>query len=122
MIRVHRLPAGREVRIGEFEAMIRMCREDKHPAMGWRDIAMFGLLYICGLRQFEVIGVDVEHYDRETSTLRVIGKGNKERLTTSSRNAKNKPVCSHVRRTIDTEFLTLSVSRLSLTAFANVFR
>lgn len=81
MIRVQRLPAGREVRIGELEAMIRVCREDKYAAMGWRDIAMFGLLYICGLRRFEVAGVDVEHYDRETSTLHVIGKGNRERLS-----------------------------------------
>ena len=81
MLRVHRLPAGREVRIGELEAIIRACRDDQHAAMGWRDIAMFGLLYICGLRRFEVVAVDVEHYDRETSTLRVIGKGNKERLS-----------------------------------------
>lgn len=81
MLRVHRLPAGREVRIGELEAMIRVCRDDKHPAMGWRDIAVLGLLYICGLRRFEVVGVDVEHYDRDTATLRVIGKGNKERLS-----------------------------------------
>lgn len=81
MLRVYRLPAGREVRIGELEAIIRACRDDKHPAATWRDIAVLGFLYICGLRRFEVASIDVEHYDRETSTLRVIGKGNKERLS-----------------------------------------
>lgn len=80
MLRVSRLPAGREVRIGELEAIIRACRDDKHAAATWRDVAVLGLLYICGLRRFEVAAVDVEHYDRETSTLKVMGKGNKERL------------------------------------------
>ncbi|MGB3625537.1 MAG: site-specific integrase [Henriciella sp.] len=81
MLRVHRLPAGREVRIGELEAIIRTCRDDQHAAAAWRDIAVLGFLYICGMRRFEVAAIDVEHYDRETSTLRVIGKGNKERLS-----------------------------------------
>lgn len=81
MLRVHRLPAGREVRIGELEAIIRACREDRHPAATWRDIAVLGFLYICGLRRFEIASIDVEHYDRATETLRVIGKGNKERLS-----------------------------------------
>lgn len=80
MERVHRLPAGREVRIGELEAIIRACRDDRHSAATWRDIAVLGFLYICGLRRFEVAAIDVEHYDRENSTLKVMGKGNKERL------------------------------------------
>lgn len=80
MLRVHRLPAGREVRIGELEAIIRACRDDQHAAATWRDIAVLGHLYICGLRRFEVAAIDVEHYDRDTETLKVLGKGNKERL------------------------------------------
>jgi len=32
MLRVHRLPAGRGLRIGELEAIFRAGRDDKHPA------------------------------------------------------------------------------------------
>lgn len=63
MLRVSRLPAGREVRIGELEAIIRACRNDPHMAAAWWDISVLGLLYMCGLRRFEVAAVDVEHYD-----------------------------------------------------------
>lgn len=80
ILRVRRLLAGCEVRIGEFEAIFRACRDDKHEATGWHDIAVLGHLYICGLRRLEVAAIDIEHYDRETITLKVLGKGNKERL------------------------------------------
>ena len=35
---------------------------------------------ICGMRRFEIAAVDVERYDRDTATLRVLGKSNKKRL------------------------------------------
>lgn len=46
MLRVSRLPAGREVRIGELEAIIHACRNDPHMAAAWRDISVLGLLYM----------------------------------------------------------------------------
>ncbi len=79
MIKASRMPAGREVRIGELEAIIRMCRDDKHEATAWRDIAVVGLLYICGLRRFEVASVDIEQLSLDDSRIAIIGKGDKER-------------------------------------------
>jgi len=78
-LRVSRLPSGREVRIGELEAIIRACREAPHPASTWRDIAVIGFLFIGGLRRFEVASINVEHLDLESGSLTFIGKGNKER-------------------------------------------
>lgn len=43
------------------------------------DQAMFELVYSCGLRLAEVIGLDLETVDQSNAQLRVVGKGGKER-------------------------------------------
>ena len=45
-----------------------------------RDKAIFELLYSCGLRISEAIEILFDSVDFENSLIRVIGKGNKERL------------------------------------------
>jgi integrase/recombinase XerC/integrase/recombinase XerD len=45
-----------------------------------RDRAMLELAYSCGLRCEEIVNLDAESIDFETEQLRVLGKGNKERL------------------------------------------
>lgn len=44
-----------------------------------RDRAMVELLYAAGIRVSELAGLDLEDVDHERRTLRVLGKGNKER-------------------------------------------
>lgn len=45
-----------------------------------RDRAMLELAYSCGLRCSELVGLDRESIDFESETVRVRGKGNKERI------------------------------------------
>lgn len=45
-----------------------------------RDRALLELMYAAGLRASEVVGVDLDHFDFASRTLRVFGKGNKERI------------------------------------------
>ena len=45
-----------------------------------RDIAIFVLFLNCGLRLSELVGIDISNINFEKRTLRVIGKGNKERI------------------------------------------
>jgi integrase/recombinase XerC len=45
-----------------------------------RDAAMLEVLYGCGLRVSELVGLDLEHVAFEREEVRVLGKGNKERL------------------------------------------
>lgn len=45
-----------------------------------RDAAILELFYSCGLRISELTGLDVAHVDFASETLRVLGKGSKERI------------------------------------------
>lgn len=74
-----RLPAGRSVNAAEFAALLRVCAADASAA-GRRDAALLGMLYTTGARRSEVIGLRREHYDPGERSLRITGKGDKERL------------------------------------------
>ena len=49
-------------------------------AVALRDQAILEVLYACGLRVAELTGLDVPDLDRRRRVLRVLGKGNKERV------------------------------------------
>ncbi len=53
-----------------------------------RDILILELLYGCGLRVSELVGLDVDRFDSADATLRIIGKGNKERRVPIGRAAR----------------------------------
>jgi len=74
-----RLPAGRSVHAEEFAALLQVCRADPTPA-GRRDAALLAVLYTTGARRSEISTLRREHYDPGERSLRIIGKGDKERL------------------------------------------
>lgn len=78
-VRGERLPGGRRLTSGELAALMEACGRDE-TAAGVRDAAVLALLYACGLRRSEVAALTVGSHDPETGELRVIGKGDKERL------------------------------------------
>ncbi len=82
-VRGTRLPPGRSIPRGELSALFATCaREAEDPRMrarGVRDAAMLALLYVGGLRRTELASLKLGDYDAQTGTLRVRGKGNKER-------------------------------------------
>lgn len=52
-----------------------------------RDKAILELFYASGLRLSELVGLDVHHIDLVQSMVRVLGKGNKERIVPMGKNA-----------------------------------
>ena len=73
------MPAGRSISSGELHALMDVCMADQSPA-GPRDAAMIAILYSCGLRRAELVGLDLDDYDQAAGTLLVRGKRNKERI------------------------------------------
>lgn len=59
------------------------------PLLILRDLAIFELIYSCGLRIGECTGLDVAAVDLVQQSLRVLGKGNKERILPVGQQAIN---------------------------------
>jgi len=55
-------------------------REDKNSYFYWRDFLMMSLLYVTGVRREELSKIELSDIDMSRGLLRVIGKGNKERV------------------------------------------
>jgi integrase/recombinase XerC len=58
----------------------RLLEADEEGSFPERDRALFELLYATGLRVSEAAGLDLEDVDFSARLLRVVGKGNKERI------------------------------------------
>jgi integrase/recombinase XerC len=65
----------------EYDEVLAMLRvPDVSKAMGLRDRAILEVLYASGLRVSELAGLDISDYEPEAQRLRVLGKGDKERI------------------------------------------
>ena len=62
----------------DVEALINA--PDINTALGLRDRAMLEVLYACGLRVTELLNLRLELINLKQGYLRIVGKGNKERL------------------------------------------
>lgn len=76
--RYHRLPAGRSLSMRESQALLSHC-DRRDDAIGRRDKAILGLMLGCGLRRGEIPDLRLENYDPDDGSLRLVGKGDKER-------------------------------------------
>ncbi|CAM5558950.1 tyrosine-type recombinase/integrase [Eoetvoesiella caeni] len=76
-----RLPHGRALDRPEIRAVLKHC-DKKVTIANLRDAAIIATLIGCGLRRSELVDIDIEHVIWRDETIRIIGKGNKERLAT----------------------------------------
>jgi len=80
-----RLDAPRQTRrlpktLSETEVEALLMAPDTESSAGLRDRGMLELIYACGLRVSELVGVKLTHVDLNAGVVRVLGKGSKERL------------------------------------------
>lgn len=71
-------PLPKSLTESEVEQLLQA--PDTSRALGLRDRAMLELLYASGLRVSELIGLRLEELNRRLGVLRIVGKGDKERL------------------------------------------
>lgn len=64
--------------LSEIDAMLASIDRSKPTAQ--RDVTMIELLYACGLRVSELVNLKIKDIHADASYVRIIGKGNKERL------------------------------------------
>lgn len=79
-VKGYRIPKGRALSRQEIKALFKVCKQD-NSAKGLRDAAIISVLLGCGLRRSEIVALDIENIKIRECALKVIGKGNKERLS-----------------------------------------
>lgn len=72
--------------VGEIDSMLKAI--EMYKPEGQRNKAIIEVLYSCGLRVSELIGLKLSNINFRLSTLKIEGKGNKERIIPLSKNAK----------------------------------
>lgn len=78
-LRGSQLPRGRALPPADIRALFAVCDADR-SSLGPRDAAMLAVILGCGLRRSEAVGLDLGDVVTSGQALRVLGKGNKERL------------------------------------------
>lgn len=79
-VKTPKLPQRLPRAIPVDETFALMGAPDTERVLGLRDHAMLEVLYGAGLRVSELCGLSLDSVDRRSAMVRVLGKGNKERL------------------------------------------
>ncbi len=78
-VRGSTLPRGRALKREEIRALFAVCEADV-GSIGVRDAALLAVILGCGLRRSEAVALSYEDIQPGDRALKVLGKGNKERL------------------------------------------
>jgi len=75
-----RLPRSLPRSLSEADVEALLAAPDTESALGLRDRAMLEMLYACGFRVSELVGLPLAAVSLDMGVARVLGKGHKERL------------------------------------------
>ena len=66
--------------VEEAVKLLKTVEEDKESKTRIRDYAIIALFLNTGMRLSELVGLDIQSFDRDLISVKVLGKGNKERI------------------------------------------
>lgn len=112
--------------LNETQVELLLNAPDEESDIGLRDRAMLELLYATGLRVSELVGLQMMQIALDPGVLRIIGKGDKERLVPVGENAREylvrymrqaRPALMHNRPPVDAVFVTRRGDAMTRQAF-----
>lgn len=80
LVEYARVPRGRALAEEELSVLLGAAEAAENEATRLRDLALLSLLAGAGLRRSEAAGLGLDRYDRKRRTLKVDGKGHRQRL------------------------------------------
>lgn len=89
--------------VEEAVRLLEAVREDKDSKTQQRDYSIIALFLNTGMRLSELCGLNLESFDSEINFVKVLGKGNKERIIYLNKAAKN-AVISYLKIRLDPKY------------------
>jgi site-specific recombinase XerD len=93
--------------VKEAIRLLETVREDVESPTNQRDYSIIALFLNTGMRLSELVGLNLESFDRDVVTVRVIGKGNKERVIYLN-DAARRAVIDYIRVRLDPKYIITS--------------
>ena len=92
-----------------MKPLVEQCEKDDGDFTHQRDQLIILLFYTCGLRLAELVGINREDFTADYTSLKVLGKGDKERIVPILEFVREKIL--HYLRTIDDENICFSTEK-----------
>ncbi|MGK5085436.1 tyrosine recombinase XerC [Bdellovibrionota bacterium FG-1] len=116
----------RFLKIDEMNELVEA--PDTSTRLGRRDRALFEILYGCGLRVSEAVGLDLQDLDLAGEWVRVMGKGRKERMVPFGSQAReailtylqDRPMALGASRGVEALFVNFRGARLTARSVARI--
>lgn len=99
--------------VEEALRLLEAVRKDTESNTTERDYTIIALFLNTGMRLSELVGLNLQSFDSELSYVRVVGKGNKERIIYLNRAAQS-AVASYLKIRLDPRYITTSDNALFL--------
>ena len=99
--------------LDEAVALLEAIKNDTESKTTVRDYAIVTLFLNTGMRLSELVGLNLQSFDSELKTVRVIGKGKKERMVYLNDAARG-AVRDYIRLRLDPNYITTGTSALFL--------